>query len=77
MAIFPNPVEHGQTLRVSGNAIDGVVLCDLCGRSVLKANTHVGDDCVMTLPDDLAQGCYIVKVMRNGSAVRYEKLLVK
>ena len=77
VAIFPNPVEHGQTLRVSGNAIDGVVLCDLCGRVVLKAETRVGDDCVVTLPDDLAQGCYIVKVMRNGSAVRYEKLLVK
>jgi endonuclease I len=77
VAIFPNPIEHGQTLRVSGNAIDGVVLCDLCGRTVLKANTHVGDDCVMTLPDDLAQGCYIVKVLRNGTIVKHEKLLVK
>ena len=77
VAIFPNPVEHGQTLRVSGNAIDGVVLCDLCGRTVLKASTRVGDDCVMTLPADLAQGCYIVKVLRNGGVVKYDKLLVK
>ena len=77
VAIFPNPIEHGQTLRVSGNAIDGVVLCDLCGRTVLKANCVIGDDCVMTLPDDLAQGCYIVKVMRNGGVVKYENLLVK
>jgi len=77
VAIFPNPVEHGQTLRVSGNAIDGVVLCDLCGRTVLKANCAIGDDCVVTLPDDLAQGCYIVKVLRNGAVIKYEKLLVK
>jgi endonuclease I len=77
VAVFPNPVDHGQTLHVYGNAIDGVVLCDLCGRTVLKANTHVGDDCVVTLPDDMAQGCYIVKVLRNGIVVKYEKLIVK
>lgn len=77
VAVFPNPVGHGQTLHVYGNAIDGVVLCDLCGRTVLKANTHVGDDCVVTLPDDMAQGCYIVKVMRNGAVIKYEKLIVK
>ena len=77
VAVFPNPVDHGQTLHVYGNAIDGVVLCDLCGRTVLKANTHVGDDCVVTLPDDMAQGCYIVKVMRNGAVIKYEKLIVK
>ena len=77
VAVFPNPVDHGQTLHVYGNAIDGVVLCDLCGRTVLKANTHVGDDCVVTLPDDMAQGCYIVKVLRNGVVVKFEKLLVK
>ena len=77
VALFPNPVEHGQTLHVCGNAVDGVEFFDLCGRIVLKANTPVGDDCVVTLPDDLAQGCYIVKVMRNGATVKYEKLLVK
>ena len=77
IALFPNPIEHGQTLHVCGNAIDGVVLCDLCGRMVLKVDTRANDDCIVTLPDDLAQGCYIVKVMRNGTAVRYEKLLVK
>ena len=77
VAIFPNPIEHGQTLRVSGNAIDAVVLCDLFGRTVLKASNHIGDDCVVTLPADLAQGCYIVKVLRNGAVIKYEKLLVK
>ena len=77
VAVFPNPVERGQTIHVSGNAIDGAVLCDLYGRVVLKACTHVADDCVMTLPDDLAQGCYIVKVLRKGAIVRYEKLMVK
>ena len=77
VTVFPNPVEHGQTLRVSGNSLEAVVLCDLCGRTVLKASNHIGDDCVVALPADLSKGCYIVKVLRNGAVIKYEKLLVK
>ena len=77
VCLFPNPIDRGQTLHLSGNAIDAVVLCDLYGRTVLKASNPIGDDCVVTLPADLAQGCYIVKVLRNGAVVKYEKLMVK
>ena len=77
--LFPNPVEHGQTLHVSGNCnvFDGIVICDLCGRTILKAAGNQVGEFSVTLPEGLAQGCYIVKLTRNGSAVKYEKLLVK
>ena len=77
--LFPNPVERGQTLHVSGNcnAFDGIVICDLCGRTMLKATGDTVGDFSVTLPENLAQGCYIVKLTRNGSVVKYEKLMVK
>ena len=76
---FPNPVEAGQTLRVSGNCntFDAVTICDLCGRTLLKASGHAVGDFAVTLPEDFAKGCYIVKLMRNGNVVKLEKLMVK
>lgn len=77
--LFPNPVDAGQTLHVSGNSnqFDAVTLCDLNGRTLLKATGNAVGDFAVSLPPDLAQGCYIVKLMRNGTVVKYEKLLVK
>ncbi len=77
--LFPNPIEAGQVLHVSGNSnsFDAVVICDLSGRTLLKATGNAVGDFAVTLPNDLAKGCYIVKLMRNGSVVKYEKLLVK
>lgn len=77
--IFPNPIERGQTLHLSGNArqFDAVVICDLCGRTLLKASGNAVGDFAVTLPADFSRGCYIVKLMRNKSVVKYEKLMVK
>ena len=77
--LFPNPIEAGQVLHVSGNSnpFDAVAICDLSGRTLLKATGNAVGDFAVTLPNDLAKGCYIVKLMRNGSVVKYEKLLVK
>ena len=77
--LFPNPVEAGQTLHVSGNChqFDAIAICDLCGRALLKATGNAVDDFAVTLPNGFAKGCYIVKLMRNGAVVKYEKLLVK
>lgn len=77
--LFPNPIEAGQVLHVSGNSnpFDAVAICDLSGRTLLKAIGNAVGDFAVTLPNDLAKGCYIVKLMRNGSVVKYEKLLVK
>ena len=77
--LFPNPIEQGQTLHVSGNCndFDAIAVCDLCGRILLKASGHAIGDFSLTLPDSFAKGCYIVKLMRNGVVVKYEKLLVK
>ncbi len=77
--LFPNPIERGQTLHLSGNAhqFDAVVLCDLCGRTMFKAMGNAVGDLAFTLPADFSRGCYIVKLMHNGSVVKYEKLLVK
>ena len=77
--LFPNPVESGQTLHVSGNCnqFDAMVVCDLCGRTLLKASGNAVGDFAVTLPNGFAKGCYIVKLMRNGNVVRYQKLLVK
>ena len=77
--LFPNPVGRGQTLHLSGNtnAFDAVVLCDLCGHTLFKATGHPVGEFVVSLPADLARGCYIVKLMNGDSVLRYEKLLVK
>ena len=77
--LFPNPIEAGQVLHVIGNSnpFDAVAICDLSGRTLLKAIGNAVGDFAVTLPNDLAKGCYIVKLMRNGSVVKYEKLLVK
>ena len=79
VSLFPNPVKAGQTLNVSGNhsAFDALVLYDLSGRKVFKATGNIVGDFVLTLPNDMPKGCYIVKLMRNGAVVKYEKLLVK
>ena len=77
--LFPNPVERGQMLHVSGNAndFDAIAICDLCGRTLLKASGHAVGDFAVMLPADFNRGCYIVKLMRNGSVVKYDKLLVR
>ncbi len=76
--LFPNPVKPGQTLHVSGNSsnFDAIAVCDLCGRTLLKATGYAVGEFSVTLPSGLAKGCYIVKLMRNNTVVRYEKLLV-
>ena len=43
----------------------------------INAVLRAAGDAVIALPDNMAQGCYIVKLMRNGSAVKYQKLMVK
>ena len=77
--LFPNPIEAGQTLRLSGNSslFDAIVVCDLCGRTVLKASGSAVGDFAVTLPSDMAKGCYIVKLMCNGKVLKYEKLMVR
>ena len=77
--LFPNPAEGGQTLHISGNSspFDAVAICDLCGHTLMKATGNTVGDFAFTLPHGMARGCYIVKLMRNGSVVKYEKLLVK
>lgn len=77
--LFPNPVGAGQTLHVSGNCneLDAVVICDLCGRTLFKTMGKAVGDFVVTLPADFSKGCYIVKIMRGNTVVKYEKLLVK
>lgn len=77
--LFPNPVDRGQTLHLSGNnkSFDAVAICDLCGRTLLKASGNMVGDFAMTVPADFVRGCYIVKMMRNGAVVKYEKLMVK
>ena len=77
--LFPNPVAQGQILHVSGNnnAFDAVVFCDLCGHTLLKATGNAVGDFAVTIPNGFDKGCYIVKLLRNGAVVKYEKLLVK
>ena len=79
VALFPNPVEVGQTLRLSGNnnLFDAIEICDLNGRTLLKVSGKVINDFEVVVPEGFAQGCYIVKLMRNGSVVKREKLIVK
>ena len=78
VCLFPNPIERGQVLHLGSNIhrFDAVVICDLFGRTVFSVVGNTVEPAI-TLPDDLSQGCYIVKLMRNGGVVKYQKLLVK
>ena len=77
--LFPNPVEMGQTLHLAGalNSFDDLSIYDLSGRRVFKSSVDTGNSFAVTLPDTITQGCYIVKLTRNGAVVKYEKLLVR
>ena len=79
VSLFPNPIERGQMLHLGGNIhrFDAIVICDLFGRTVFSVAGNAAEEHAITLPDDMARGCYIVKLMRNGAVVKYEKLLVK
>lgn len=79
VCLFPNPVKVGQTLKLSGNVnlFDAIVICDLNGRTLLKVSGKAINDFEVVVPEGFAQGCYIVKLMRNGAVVKFEKLLVK
>ena len=77
--LFPNPVEAGHEIYVSGKqeVFDALIISDLCGRVLMKATGNAVGDFALTLPHDLAKGCYIVRMMRGNVVVKYEKLLVK
>ena len=77
--LFPNPVESGQTLHVSGNSsgFDAIVVCDLSGRTLLKASGDAVGEFSLVLPSGFAKGCYIVKLVRNNAVVKYGKLMVR
>ena len=77
--LFPNPVERGRTLHLSGNynSFDSAEVCDMMGRTVTTTANKSKDCQEIPLPKDIRHGCYIVKLMRNGTVVKYEKLLVK
>ncbi len=77
--LFPNPVESGQTLHVSGNSsnFDAIVVCDLSGRTLLKATGEAVGEFSVGLPAGFAKGCYIVKLMRDNAVVKYGKLMVR
>ena len=77
--LFPNPIETGQTLHLSGNSsnFDAVVVCDLSGRTLLKATGDAVGEFSVVLPAGFAKGCYIVKLLRNNAVVKYGKLMVR
>ena len=79
VCLFPNPVEPGHVLHVSGNCngFDAVVICDLSGRTLMKATGNQVGELAVTLPENIAKGCYIVKMMWGNAIVKHEKLLVK
>ena len=79
VCLFPNPVEVGQTLKLSGNnnLFDAIVICDLNGRTILKVSGKAINDFEVVVPEGFAQGCYIVKLIRNNAVVKREKLMVK
>ena len=79
VCLFPNPIEAGQTLRVSGGAqqFDALTLCDLFGRTLFEARGDTAGGLTITLPDALAPGCYLVKLTRDNEVVRYGKILVR
>lgn len=79
VCLFPNPIETGGTLRVSGGSrqFDALALCDLCGRTLFEATGDTTGGLTVTLPDTFAPGCYLVRLTQDNKVVRYEKLLVR
>ena len=77
--IFPNPVERGQEIHLSGNQwkFDSVVICDLCGRKMLKASGKSVRGFSLLIPADMQRGCYFVKLVKDGRTVKVLKLIVK
>ena len=65
-------------LQIRWNGVfDAIVVCDLSGRTLLKATGDAVGEFSVTLPASFAKGCYIVKLMRNNAVVKYGKLMVR
>ena len=76
LAVYPNPVQQGGTLRFSTALdFDQLVVGDLSGRILarmeLKPQSNTCD-----LPRDLKPGCYLLQLFRDGRSAGRAKILV-
>ena len=77
--IFPNPVEKGNVIHLSGNEwkFDAVAIYDLCGHVVAKTSGFSLGGLCITVPEGMQTGLYFVKLMKNGRVVKNLKLDVR
>ena len=77
--VFPNPVERGNTIHLSGNEwkFDAIAICDLCGHVVAKASGVSSGGLSITIPKDMQMGLYFVKLSKDGEIVKNLKLMVR
>lgn len=68
LAIYPNPVQAGATLNLSGIAenVEAIWLTDLFGRIVWAGNSFEGGKANIALPNDLSGGLYSLMVIAEG-----------
>ncbi len=68
LSIYPNPVQAGTTLNLSGIAenVEAIWLTDLFGRIVWAGNSFEGGKANIALPNDLSGGLYSLMVIAEG-----------
>jgi hypothetical protein len=68
LSIYPNPVQAGATLNLSGIAenVEAIWLTDLFGRIVWAGNSFEGGKANIALPNDLSGGLYSLMVIAEG-----------
>ena len=78
LALYPNPVEQGGTVRFSAVSLDfdGIVVSDLSGRVLLRSVVEQSSNTYL-LPPELKPGCYLLQLLREGRVVGRSKILVR
>ena len=77
--IYPNPVTGGQFEVVSDKGIREVSVSNILGQPITQSprTPWISHSIIITLPGEIAQGIYLVRVKTNDGRVAIRKILVK
>ena len=77
LLVYPNPVQRGEMLCLRClNKIDQVVICDITGKVVFRADVGGMDSADLVISQELQKGLYFLRLFQEGRAVTNNKLLI-
>lgn len=76
--ITPNPVRHGENIRLTGlNADDLILLQDISGKTIESFKNSSSTGMQFTIPNYLETGIYLLRIIKSNAPAYTTKLLVE